>query len=272
MGWKGVIIGSCLGSVVGHGWLGSLLGAWIGNSVEDRFFSKKPKARQRASRGPSVDPRRAQMFCASASAILAKMAKADGRVTQSEIASVERAFRRLGFSSAARHYAISVFRQAKDDMRSIYDYARDFAQSIDSYEVLELFYELLWDLAAADGSVDYAELAVLRQITQPLGIDPRWYDVYYSERVNGGWNGGHRSQAYDEPSSCDELSEAYVLLGVGASASDDEVRTAYREKAKKYHPDALRAQGLPEEMLGRANERMARINAAWAKIKSARGL
>ena len=272
MGWKGIIIGSCIGSVVGHGWLGSRLGAWIGGSVEDKFFAKKQKARQRVSRGPYVDSHRAQMFCASASAILAKMAKADGRVTQSEIASVERAFRRLGFSATARQYAISVFRRAKDDNRNIYEYAQDFAQSIDSYEVLELFYELLWDLAAADGRVSAVELTILQQITQPLGIDPRWYDVYYSERIGGGWNGERRSQEDRSSPAQDDLSDAYVILGVSATAGDDEVRKAYREKAKKYHPDALRAQGLPEEMLGRANERMARINEAWAKIKAVRGL
>ncbi len=50
------------------------------------------------------------------------------------------------------------------------------------------------------------------------------------------------------------------------------MKKAYRALAKKYHPDTLRAQGLPDEMVGRANERMARINAAWDAVKTARGL
>ena len=50
------------------------------------------------------------------------------------------------------------------------------------------------------------------------------------------------------------------------------MKRAYREKAKKCHPDVLRAQGLPEEMIGKANEQMARVNEAWGRIKSARGL
>jgi outer membrane protein assembly factor BamD len=47
---------------------------------------------------------------------------------------------------------------------------------------------------------------------------------------------------------------------------------AYREMAKQNHPDALRARGVPEELVKKANERMARVNAAWAEVKRARGL
>ena len=50
------------------------------------------------------------------------------------------------------------------------------------------------------------------------------------------------------------------------------MRRAYRAQAKKNHPDLLRAQGLPEEMVTRATAQMARINAAWEEIKRARGL
>ena len=61
---------------------------------------------------------------------------------------------------------------------------------------------------------------------------------------------------------------------LGASAGDDveTLKRKYRDLAKKNHPDALRAQGLPEEMIGKATERMSRINAAWAAIKEARGI
>ena len=50
------------------------------------------------------------------------------------------------------------------------------------------------------------------------------------------------------------------------------MRKAYREKAKKLHPDLLRAQGLPEDLLAKANEQMARVNAAWDEIRRARGM
>ena len=70
----------------------------------------------------------------------------------------------------------------------------------------------------------------------------------------------------------DTLAEAYATLGVSEGASDEDVRRAYRELAKKCHPDALRAQGFPDETVGRATERMKAVNAAWGAIKAARGL
>ena len=66
--------------------------------------------------------------------------------------------------------------------------------------------------------------------------------------------------------------DPYEVLGVKRSMSNEELRAVYREKAKRLHPDILRAQGLSEELLGRANEQMSRINAAWDEIKKERGI
>lgn len=68
------------------------------------------------------------------------------------------------------------------------------------------------------------------------------------------------------------LSEAYALLGVKSGASDAAVRRAYRELAKKYHPDAIRARGLTDEAAAKADELMKRINSAWSLVKESRGI
>ena len=68
------------------------------------------------------------------------------------------------------------------------------------------------------------------------------------------------------------LADAYAELGVKSSASDSEVKRAYRNLAKKFHPDAVRSQGLSEEAAAKAAERMKRINRAWSVVKDARGL
>ena len=67
-------------------------------------------------------------------------------------------------------------------------------------------------------------------------------------------------------------SSSYAVLGLPPTAGDADLRAAYHEKAKRLHPDALRAQGLTEEQIARANEQMARLNAAWAEIRKERGL
>ena len=241
------------------GLLGAIAGAMLGSRAEDSIRGPR-RPRRRASMPP---PNQSMIFCASVAAMLAKMAKADGVVSRYEINGVENAFRRLGFTPAARRYAIEVFRKAKDDPHSIYDYARDFARTVDSIDVRELFYEILWDIACADGTVGPAEAAILQRIPRALGIRPEWYGYFYSQRLAGRRPGGAAS-------SRDPLADAYALLGASARDSADELKRKYRELAKKNHPDALRAQGLPEEMIGKATERMSRINEAWATIREAR--
>ena len=252
-------IGGYIGSLFG-GPLGAILGAVLGHKVEGVAFGRKPRRGVSYSSMPQRD--RAKLFCASAAAMLAKMAKADGVVSAEEIAGVENAFRRLGFTSAARRYAIDVFRRAKDDRHTIYEYAQEFAEAVDSVEVRELFYEILWDIACADGHVSHLELLILQRIPRALGIRIDWYAYFASQRLSG----------QGRTASRDPLAEAYAVLGASANDGADELKRKYRELAKKNHPDALRAQGLPEEMVGKATERMSRINEAWATIKEARGI
>ena len=252
-------IGGYIGSLFG-GPLGAILGAVLGHKVEGAAFGRKFRRNVAYSSMPQRD--RAKLFCASAAAMLAKMAKADGAVSEAEIAGVENAFRRLGFTSAARRYAIDVFRRAKDDRHTIYEYAQEFAGAVDSVEVRELFYEILWDIAGADGRVSHLELLILQRIPRALGIRIDWYAYFASQRL------GERNRTV----SRDPLAEAYAVLGAGANDSADELKRKYRELAKKSHPDALRAQGLPEEMVGKATERMSRINEAWARIREAKGI
>ena len=82
---------------------------------------------------------------------------------------------------------------------------------------------------------------------------------------------GWRQQFESASSGDDSLRRAYATLGAEPSESLEAIRRKYRELAKRNHPDAMRAEGLPEEQVSRASARMARINAAWSEVRSARG-
>lgn len=90
------------------------------------------------------------------------------------------------------------------------------------------------------------------------------------------WFSAHRGPASGRvspfPADDDALLRAYAELGVAPSAENEVVRAAYRELAKKHHPDAMRAAGADDAAVAAAGAKMARVNAAWSEIRDARGM
>ena len=258
MGLIGAGIGALLGGLRG-GLLSSLIGAVVGNWVED-------KVRGFGAPRPQPGAQRELVVLAAIAAMLSKLAKADGRISSDEVRYCEGVFTRLGLVGEKRAYCVRVFQTAKNDSHSIYDYAASFSADQTDAETRAVVYDILWDIACADGMVSPAEIDILRNIVGPLGLDERLFEW---QRVRRGFSGG---AGHHDNTSSSRVQDPYAELGVAKFASDEAVRAAYREKAKRLHPDALRAHGLSEELLSRANEQMARLNAAWAEIRKERGL
>ena len=261
MGWLGSLAGMYVGSSVG-GLLGGIIGTILGGKLEEKIRGSKPV--QTAYREASQGQRELVTLTAIA-AMLAKMAKADGLVTRDEVSFCESVFTRLGLTGEKRDYCIQAFRRAKSDGHTIYEYAADFAVNQPDITIRELVYDILWDLAFADGTLHPNELDILRRIIVPLKIRAE----YYAWQAHAHGVGSRRRQ--EAPRRTRPV-DAYSILGVPPDADDATVKRAYREKAKRLHPDVLRQNGLSEEMLERANAQMARLNAAWDEIKRARGL
>lgn len=96
-----------------------------------------------------------------------------------------------------------------------------------------------------------------------------WLERRFAPELKARFARSQSSRPAGRPSS-GPLDDAYHELGVASSAPDEVVTAAYRALAKKFHPDAVRARGLSDADVARANARMGRINAAWAKIKEER--
>jgi len=236
MAWTGKIIGGVLGSFLGP-W-GTAIGVGIGHQ-----FDKGATRVQEAGMVMQV----AFFGC------LAKMAKADGKITREEIQAVEQIIARLGYSPTLRAAAIEIFRKAKDDSHTAADYLNQLAAVIRfNPQIAMTFIAALHAVAQADGAIHPNEREILLQAERAFRLQPGTVNAML---------GGDRTG---------NLADAYKVLGATPGMADEEIKRIYRQKCIEFHPDKLASKGLPREFMEYANEQLAKINEAYDTIKKAR--
>lgn len=199
-----------------------------------------------------TDPelRRKVAFSVALIALSAKMAKADGVVTDHEV----RAF--YQFFAVPPHEMRNVARLydlAKQDTAGFEAYARQMAGLCrgEAHEcaMLEDVLDALFHVAKADGVVHEREQKFLARIAEIFEIDEQHFAQIQARHV------------------LDGEADPYVLLGLPASATVDEIKKRYRQLVAENHPDRLIARGVPEEFIIIANGRLAALNHAYERLE-----
>ena len=243
----------------GVGMLGGPVGALAGAALGHLYDENDPM--------PKDEQRARILYLAYFFSCAAKVAKADGGISVGEIEAVESIMLRMGMDEKTMEFAKNVFRKAKTSRRSIDEDLKEVGQLI-GYEptVGQSFLGGLYEVARSNGS-KLNELQVrylLRgeeRLKLPRGLVQSW--------IRGGYA---PPQFNPDDENSLTLDEAYDSLGIPKTASDKEVKAAYRVKAAEFHPDKLKSKDLPEEFITFANEQLARINQAHQVIRQARGL
>ena len=237
------LIGGIVGGMIGFTLLGPI-GALVGSVMGSRM-TRQAKSR----RNPNNLDHQVAFFTALF-ACLAKIAKADGRVSEEEVSKIESFIsNKFNFSEDERNFAINIFQKAKSDSVSFEAYAKQLYQLLGSSpNSLLVFYELLFELAMADGEMHENEERLLRKIPNIFGFDKNVYKDLYNKYVGN-------------------ISNAYEILGVTKRMTLEEIKKVYRVKRKEVHPDALISKGLPEELIEKAKEKFIEIQAAFEIIE-----
>ena len=185
-------------------------------------------------------------------ALSAKMARADGVVTDDEIAAFRDFFE---FPEAEADKVRMIYDLAQQDVAGFDHYLARVARVFeDEPAVLEDVLDCLYHVAFADGVAHPREIQLLEDAAARFGVS-----ASAARRIKAAHAGG----AADDP---------YLILGVDPGADDEAVKAAWRALVRDHHPDALAARGVPESLLKIAEGRTAAVNAAYnAVMKERRG-
>ena len=256
MGWMGKIVGGTIGLALG-GPLGAIAGAAFGHFFDQTNEMARHGGMQGQGQGPRLSTHEdAQMtFFVAAFSMLAKLVQADGRVTQDEIATIERFMQDdLRLSPASRQVAINIFNTAKTSPHAFDDFALQFYQAFRNRpEILTFMLDILVRVALADRDFSAVEAELVRRAARIFGLP--------EPDVLG--RGGRQGPAQDH---------FYRTLGVAPEASDEEIKKHYRTLVKEFHPDRIAAKGLPDEFTDFAESKFREIQEAYEAIKKVRGM
>lgn len=211
--------------------------AAIGESVAG-FLQKIASSR-------AAPPERSVAFSIGMIALSAKMAKADGVVSEVEIAAFKQVFHvpDSELSAVAR-----VFNLAKQDVAGFEIYAAQMARLFQpASPVLEDVLDGLFHIAKADNAFHPGEHGFLSQVATAFGFSPQEFERIRARHV----------VVHDDP---------YVILGVDRSAGADEIKARYWALVREHHPDRHIAAGVPPEMIELATERLQKINEAYDRV------
>lgn len=191
-------------------------------------------------------------FTAAVVGLGAKMAMADGRVTDDEIMVFSRVFRTSPKDAASVR---RVFNLARQTVRGYESYARKIGRKYRARPcLLEGVLDGLFMIATADGIVTEDELTYLETVSEAFGFDAATF-----RRIKA----SHMGSSKDDP---------YHILGVAHDADFGDIRLAYRRLMADNHPDRVVHNGAPREFEAAAHDKAAAITTAYARIRAERGL
>lgn len=199
--------------------------------------------------------------------------KADGHFKRSELDYL-RAYFTQNLGSVAAQRALQRLQEIMNEEHDVDAVCRNLHYSSTIHERL-LIVQFLFGLAYADGELHPLEVAEIKRVAILMGVSQGDFESIKSMYTggyyqSGGYSSGSSGSSGGSTYRSHTLDDDYRILEVSPDASDDEVKKAYRNMAKKYHPD--RVAHLGEEMRKQAEQKFARLSDAYDNIKRSRGM
>src|SRR5487761_1424903 len=268
MRYTGKVVGGFIGMFLGP--LGALAGVLLGHQVDEHLD------RQDALPPPDPEELRAigERFFRATFRVMGYLAKADGRVSEQEIAAARAVMAELRLDPARVQQAIECFTAGKqpgfDLTAELSDLGRACAGRPD---LVRVFVEIQVRAALSGNNLDGPVRPLVNRMAGRLGVSP--FELAQIEAVLRIRTGSFRHASAGgkfRPGVAQKLEEAYKVLQAAPGDSDQDVVKAYRRQLSRHHPDKLKANGLPESMIEHAKQRTQQIIEAYELIRQRRGI
>ena len=255
MKWTGKITGGFLGILFSSPTL-FIIGLIIGHLSDIGWLQYW---RDHSTLGRKYQARVQSAFFNATFLVMGHIAKSDGKISAQEIRFAEQIMQEMNLSKAMRQQAIALFNRGKaPDFNLEATLRRLRLLCAARPSLLKMFIDIQLKMAQADRpGLSDAQKRKIRYISRQLGF----YHFQFSDQ--------HRSNGTRTPHT-HSLRSDYATLGVNASASDADIKKAYRKRMSQHHPDKLMSKGLPPEMIKLATEKTQAIKSAYERIVKSR--
>lgn len=286
MSWLGKVVGGAVGLLTG-GPLGAIVGATLGHQLDKGADAQRSNTE---SDYPPGSQQRVQMaFFTATFSVMGHIAKADGRVSEAEIAMARAIMNKMELTESMRQTAMRLFNEGKQTQFPLDQALEHFRHECHRRSsLIRMFIEIQLQAAFADGALHTIEEQMLLHVCDKLRF-PRFefqtmralleaqmrfsgsdYSAYSRSSRSGGERGERSSPPPARPRN--NLADAYAVLGISSAATEADVKKAYRRLMSQNHPDKLVAKGLPEDMVKLATEKTQQIRKAYDLICENRGI
>ncbi len=246
--WLGAGLGFSLGGPIGAA-IGFAIGSFVDGFSEDDLREEQREYQRRVKGGRSSVNTQSGDFEMSLLVLASIVIKSDGKVDQRELDFVRTQFVSM-YGKQRANNAFKLFNGIIKKQVSARQVCIQIRENMSHASRLQLLH-FLFGIAKSDEFVTKKEVEEIRKIAGYLYINQRDFESI-------------KAMFYDASEN------AYKILEIDKSASNNEIKSAYRKMVKKYHPDKL--QGLGKEHLKGVNEKFQSIQEAYEKIKKERGL